>query len=365
MPPMREIEPQNCNNPNEEPQAPPSRKTAYLIGGFGGMITGGSTFLASNALGREDSGQIGGTAFAIGTLAMAGRMSTGISLHEAEDSRDEGNLSRMRLKVAQACFENSIGWSLGSGALSIIMTNSINHAVVTAGAAAALGSAESIREWRRRTRPFPELITPDGNSTKQDLSYPDRKDRFKLPPVFTADSIKDFKEFRDINKRRIIEWSKKVPVIGAKLPKIESAPLLLTSVVILPNIRHFPAMNPEDDNDVRLMDEDDFIIASRVNHSAPFWSEPTIFEDELAGMRSFYKSEWQRWRNRSWKESVAILVQYRNTNDSPRPFREEDPNKVLDRYWLLDIFSDEDGDSEEDEEIVVKRAPAQIPVFQT
>ena len=292
-------------------------------------------------------------------------MSTGISLHEAEDSRDEGNLSRMRLKVAQACFENSMGWSLGSGALSIIITNSINHAVMTAGAAAALGSAESIREWRRRIRPFPELMTPDGNSTKQDLSYPDRKDGFKLPPVFTADSIKDFKEFRDINKRRIIEWSKKVPVIGTKLPEIENAPQLLTSVVILPNIRHFPAMDPEDDNDVRLMDEDDFIIASRVNDSAPFCAEPTIFENELLGMRSFYKSEWQRWRNRSWKESVAILVQYQNLDDSPRPFRRANPDRVIDRYWLLDIYSDEDVDSEEEEEIVVKTAPTQIPVFQT
>lgn len=362
---MSEREPSINNDLDPEKFPNATRKGALLVGTSAGVITGGVTFFATNAMNSQYAEEMGSIVFSSTTLLLAGRMSYGISLNEAEVLKEKGELRKMRAKITQACFESSAGITLLAGATMNAITHDIGHTALGIAVGVATGSADAIEEWRKRNRRFPDLIMPQGNSTVRDLSYPERNNAYKLPPVFIADSLKDFKEFREINKKRIVEWSREVPLQDDKLSELENSPLLLTSVVLLPNIRHYPAMDPEDEGVIKLMDSDEHIEASHVRDSSPFWANETAFEDDIIGLRAFDGHEWQRYRNRSWMKNIVLLAQYRNTEGKSRSSKKVNLDAVMDRYWLIDI-DDNDGDYKEEEpQIEVKVSAVPNTIFQT
>jgi hypothetical protein len=358
---MSEQEPNGNNNLDDKPNSL-SRRRGIAMGGFGGSLFGGASFLVANAIDSKDAAGVGGFVFTTTVLGVTGRMSSHISLHQAEDYRDQGNNTKMKLKLAQAYVENSV-YTLPLGIMGAIGLDNVGLGLITTWLTFSAIN-QTYTEWQKRIKEYPKLILPEGNSIQQDLTYPDRMNGFKLPPLFYADSIKDVKEFREINKEKIVEWSDSLPRLNEPLLNSTMNPAqLLTSVIIIPNIRHYPVMDPTEEGTtkMRLMDNDDFVIADLVENSEPVWDEPTIFEDEISGMRLFDKSEWERWKNKSWKESIALLVQYRNTKSG---FRKPKLVDIVDKYWLLDILNDDDdGDNEEELEKV--KAPQLIPLFET
>lgn len=311
---------------------------ASVVGGtfFGGLAYGASSLLTSRETAERIAIGVGGGF----VVAGAGAVLSSHSLERAEDYCGQGRATRARLEVVRAGLEAAAGFG-GAGAIAGFESGSAVNTTIGAGVGVVLGAAGSLLQYRERTRKFPELVVSPGNSMKRDTSFIDREDGRKLPPVYRASSLRDLKEFRQINKETIVNW------VGGMLPETSNNPLsllakqLVTAVVIIPNLRHFPVRDPQEKTlDMTLVDVDgkENIVVHPHTHAFMHWPYQTRFEKKFGDSTYFEEAEWKAWREDSWENEVVLMVQYQSSAGLSIPT----PDKVSDNYWLLDIRGEED-----------------------
>jgi hypothetical protein len=350
-------------NPGPIPEQKPSRKNGFIYGGTAGIMLGAPTYIATAAAGNSEALQAGGAVFAVTTLAFAGDVAKNVSLHEAEDAKEAGNKTRERLKIAQAVAEQSLTFALPPGITFSLLNPSAG--LVAAGMGGLYSAKHTLGEWKKRTQDLPELSIPEDVHVIQSDSFPDRHNGYKLPPVFVAESIKHLKAFRELNKETIVRWAGKVPRRKELLTDVsESVPRLLTSVFVLPNVSHYPVADPEESSDMKLMDGDDYLIASPVRHSESLWSHHTIFDLGTDSIRVRDRNAWDNWKSKSWKEIVLVVAQYRDTRKNRFRIGSPSLEEIEDRYWLLDILKSHEHGSREKKPETARESREAVPIYQ-
>lgn len=204
-------------------------------------------------------------------------------------------------------------------------------------------------EYKSRIKPFPELVIPQGNSVRRETKYIDRKDGIKFPPIFSARSLKDVLEFREVNKEAIMKWVNPRVIYG-KSDAPTKAPRLATCVFIISEAQHFPAADPKEDTvDMNLYDLDGKtnITVHPIKDDAVgnLWPYATCFGStvgEIGDDKYFKKNQWLNERDVSWRKPVVVLVQYQDQNPQLNPFKTDypTPERIADNYWLLDILGE-------------------------
>ncbi len=300
---------------------------------FGGLSYGLASIFTDRFLAERIGLGVGGTLL----MGGLGATNSNISLDRAEDYLEQGRNGEARLQVARAILEGAAGYGAAGGLIGIEAGNSINSLIIGSAIGIFLGASGTFIQYRERVRPFPNLIIPDGNSTQRDLSFPDRQGGTKFPPVFRASTLRDFKEFREINKERIVRWALSIPS-ESEDPTSLAASRLVTSIAVIPNIRHFPAFDPKKDGTMKLVDEitDDNLIVDPCKDAFLLWPYRTSFESMVAGNRTFEQKLWNKWRDISWRHDVVLLAQYQTSSK----LDDRAPEKASDHYWLLDVVSD-------------------------
>lgn len=322
---MPEKDPSNKNYPSSI-----RREPRYAVSGAIGLVTGGAVYTAASARGLEDAPQLGIGAIALTTLSIAGPSTRNLSLQEAEEAKEAGDENRARAKIVQASIETSLAPGLIFGAAGA--SAGITEALIGGGIGVAYGTRNTYKAWKERIKLPPELVFPEGNSVRRINEFPTRHDGHKLPPLFAAESIKDFKEFRDANKKIITEWASRIPPRTQNIAYTSDTPFL-SILVAIRDIKHFPALDPEDDQ-VKLIDGDTSILADQMSFVVRqrFWPVHTIFDNGHSF--SSDTDAWERWKNQSWEGAAVLLAQYRDMKGSRK---KTDPDSIEDRYWLIDI----------------------------
>lgn len=330
----------------QQNEQPPETETmgsiakTILLSGLLGTMSGGPAYLVARFLTDQETAQRWGLGVGIGTAAaMAGAKLTHLSIERAEKFAKAGRTVRARWEVARALVEGAVGFGT-VGTIIGIGTENIAVGLAGTGTGLLLGALASYFSYKERVKPFPELIVPEGNSVTRDMNFPESTDGKRYPPVFEAESLKAALEFRELNKERIVRWATSIPD-RSNSPDALNASMLATSVFIIPNTRHFPAQDPEGNQDMRLSDVADIrmgIIAHPNKHTFMTWPHQTVFEDKFGESTYFNDKYWQAWREVSWSEKVVILMQYQTSN----PLNIT-PESVWDNYWLLDILENKRG----------------------
>lgn len=269
-----------------------------------------------------------------------------LSMDEAEYYAEQGKTLKSRLKVLQATLEAGAGAGAAGGIIGY-ETGSLMRAAIGAGICIIGGTSSTLIEYSERTRAFPNLNYPSDNSVYLDTSFPNRKEGTKFPPVFIASSLKSWQDFRAINKERIFKWAHYDVPNKSDEPMTLNNQRLVTSVVIIPNVYHYPALDPELDEillgkikvksiDMKLADQNESIVVHSTLNSFNFWPDQTIFEDSIG--RHFNEGVWKHWKERSWNYGVVLLTQYQApTMSNIRGTRKIE--EVVDNYWLLDVLT--------------------------
>jgi hypothetical protein len=324
-----------------------------LLGGLVGGIAYGVSYFP---FGQSSAEKIG---FGVGGSLTAGGVGFGLaskSIENAEELLDDGRTKLSRVKLTQALAEGATGLG-GAGGLDGYLIGGETGALVGAAFGAFWGAFGVFVNFRERTKPFPELVTPEGNSTYLDPNFPKRNYGSKLPSVFRSDSIADFQEFREANKEIIIKWAgESLATINSRPENIMTEGRLVSSVAIIRQVQHYPAFDPRENetspnvveyskNDMKLSDTGEKsgnVIAHPVEHSTFFWAYDTIFDEITIGDPRFSADRWGYWKDKSWKHDVVLLAQYQ----TPHSFRTNRLNigEVVDKYWLIDILTSEGGE---------------------
>jgi hypothetical protein len=332
-----------------------NRLTSIAAGGTAGTFFGGITYATARLLTDNEHAIYWGVGVG-GSLASAGTGATlaAHSLGEAQDHRESGNKGKSRLKVAQATIEAAFGFGAAGGIAGFESTG-VSGAIAGAVAGAALAGGSTLLQYRERTRKFPELIIPAGSSIQRDRRFPERAAGHEFPPVFRVTSLKDLKEFREINKELLTREAFEVPK-HSNTPTHSSARGMrfLSAIMIVPDLQHYPIADPKDrrtnlggvslvekNTDMTLTDSTDSIVVHPCKDSLWFWPEPTLFEDKVGTSRYLNEDKWGYWMDKSWKHSALVLVQYQG----PGSFIGDKPNphEVVDNYWLIDLDTRQDG----------------------
>lgn len=320
-----------------------------LLGGYFGGLSYGITRIFSD---NESAQRIGlgvGGGFAAGIL---GASFSTFSMDEANRYALQGEKAKSRLKVVQAVVEGAAGFG-ATGAIAGFESKGLASAVIGAGTGVVVGGFGSYLKYKERTKGLSALVIPPGNSVERDTGFPDAKELVQYPPVYRVSSLSDLKEFREVNKRALVKAGSWVSG-KADQPDDMGETRFVSAVFIVPNLRHFPAMDPQEDTtlfgkvkersfDMRLNDTSDNVVAHPCLHSYAFWPYQTIFEDLLGESRYFNDDKWEYWRDRSWDHGVVILAQYQTTGFSRFSGLDPNPKNVIDNYWLLDVLSKEGG----------------------
>lgn len=318
-----------------------------LYAGVLGTFFGGISYGVSRLLTAQENAVKWGLGIG-GGFASAGLGATwsNLSMEKAEYYLAQDKKGKARFKVAQAVLEGALGIG-GAAAIPGIETGNFNLATIGGIGGMVFGGISSFLIFRERIKSFPELITPAG--IQRDASFPDSIEGKKFPPVYRASTLKDLIEFRGVNKERIIKWAGDVPAESID-PHSLSTSRLITSVFIIPDLQHFPAYDPEGETqDMKLVEGKDNIVVHPDKHSFQAWPYQTCFEIKFGESTYFQDKFWQEWRERSWKHGVVLLAQYQTKNSFGTP----SPEQISDRYWLLDIISDDGGQR--------RRVPRKIP----
>lgn len=323
-------------SPLPDPKTGGSFVNTVVVPSLLGMMAGGPTYLGAKFLTDEHTAQRWGLGVGVGTAtAGAGFQLSRLSNERAKKFAQAGRKLRSRFERARAMVESAAGLGATGGIISLATENVAP--VIVAG---LLGVISANLDYKERAKSFPELITPEGNSVKRDLSFPESVEGHQYPPVFQADTLADVLEFREANKERIIRWVGRIIPERSNNPDSVTARPLATSVFIIKNVRHFPAYDSKDGEDMRLFDTKDInagVIVHPNKHTFMTWPRQTIFEDKVVASTYFNSKYWQAWREISWNEKVIMLVQYQTSDLWDFAHSSE---KALDNYWLLDILTD-------------------------
>lgn len=326
-------------------------RNTIAAAGVGGILFGGITYAVSNLFtGSDNAERLGTVVTGSSASAMAGIGLSNISLGRAEDHLEQGKKDKAKLKVIRASLESAAGFGT-AGAFVGFNTGSLTNTLIGTGLGVAFGGYGVIWEYERRTRPFPNFIIPSGNSMERDITFPDREGGVKFPPVFRTLSLRDLKEFRKVNKEKIIKWAGGIAHVPEKSsnPNSPGADRLVTSVIIIPNLQHYPAFDPEGTPCMKLVDvknnEEIVVYPNKESHS--FWPYQTCFEARFGESRYFLEEEWNAWKDQSWNHNVTLLVQYQKNYSAfsksflKKAFSSSYPgfDEISDNYWLLDISS--------------------------
>src|SRR3989344_7436541 len=301
------------------------RASDFAIGGLAGGFLGGIAYGVSHIFTDEEHAQRWG--IGVGAFFAVGGTGTSLanrSLEEAEDYAAEGQRMRSRLKVAQATLEGVAGFGAAGGIVGF-ETGGTRGAMIGTGIGATLGGFATLSSYEERRRKLPELIIPSGSSIERDTRFAERKDGHVYPPVYRVSSLKDLKEFREVNKEKLAKTADSVPAISDKPYSSISGVRFLTAVMIIPDLQHYPLLDPDDKEkslgvgavtlvsknvDMKLHGEDDNIVVHPYERSFLFWQYPTIFDDVLPGQSSgvFSDKKWAYWQEKSWKHPVIVLA---------------------------------------------------------
>ena len=254
---------------------------------------------------------------------------------------------RTIFRSVQAGIEGTAGLAI-SGAIAGYEAGDTTGAVIggiagaTTGAfgVVTIGSARVYAAAKEGSLPSEEPIVLKDNSVER-IEIEDKKLRV---PVFAVSSLRDLKEFRAAYQKK---WTE-----GETLPKKGSSRTIFYSTEVSAifvtdhDLQHFPASDPtepersmfglfKDENlNMKLFDEEESIILQPAIDSDSVWPYRTRFHHE-GPMLVFEDSRWDYWRDKSWKHRVILLAQYQGDTFKPE--------EVEDRYWLIDIITDEYG----------------------
>ncbi len=310
-----------------------------LVSGYAAL----TTYLISNQFSSSETAEraaigVGGSMF----FLYNGLRFDQLSQEEAQNYLEKGQKGKSKLKVVQSAIEAGAGFGAAT-ALPLYETKGPTAAIIGGTISAAFFAGSSYLQYRERIRPLPELETPEGNSTIRDTNFVEKHEGHVYPPVYRTASIKDLKEFREVNQERLTHRLAMVPQKSDIHPFNTSYSKFNTAVFIVEKARHYPALDPEIDvklkgvikdpsRDVNLLGEEDNLVAHPCNSIRQFWPYRTIFDSFPSGLVD--ESIWNEWRERSWLQPVVILAQYQNTSG----LREPKPSTIIDNYWLLDIL---------------------------
>ncbi len=259
-----------------------------------------------------------------------------LSMQRAENYIDQGREGRAHLEVARAILEGGLGFGVAAAIPGIESSDPVHTAIGAVGGT-LLGSFCSFLKYRERIKPFPELILPPGNSVQRDMSFPRSLDGIAYPPVFRATSLRDLIEFREVNKEVIMKWAGATIPTETNDPNSIAALRLVTSVAIIPELQHYPVLDPkEQTSDMILRNGEDTITVHPCRDTFMVWPYQTRFESIFGKSRTFEGSKWRSWRERSWRNEVVLLTQYQTRGNFSYPT----PGTISDHYWLLDINPD-------------------------
>lgn len=208
----------------------------------------------------------------------------------------------------------------------------------------------------------------------------------KYPKVYQAESITDMQKGRSEGAKGI----HRTPGVLIRPIGFGSQPLNLaadgiTAVIYLPEVRHYPAKDPNEDirrmggatiHDnlgMRLTDDCDpeGILVWYNSHSFIHFPYPTRFDDLGPGNNTFFNiNKWKAYRDISWKLPVILLAQYTElTSGELKRLKEEsddfdDYNKpVTEQYWLLHVFDPEGVVRRKGRERIATPVRKLVPVF--
>ncbi|MCL4365756.1 hypothetical protein M1437_00840, partial [Patescibacteria group bacterium] len=207
----------------------------------------------------------------------------------------------------------------------------------------------------------------------------------RYPRVFRAASIEDMQAGRAEEAKGLRERVHNIPTTNFGRQPHKLAAENVTAIIYLPEMQHYPAMDPQEDikklygltlHDnvgMRLIDKTGRINVWCDENSSLDFPFPTCFDEiDPFGNSVFNKEKWMMWREISWKKQVILLAQFSELSGSILKQMVEDiitgpgQNKpVTEYYWLLHI-SDPEG-------VVKKRGrekiaapiavPMQVPVL--
>jgi len=315
---------------------------AGLLGGLSGLISYGITrFLSDHELAEKVGTGVGG---ALAASSIGVRFSLR-SMQEAVEYAEQNKTVKSRLKTIQADLEAAVGLG-AAAAITGFEAGGLKAALIGAGTGALIGGLGTHLTFSEGLKDLPEII-PEGNSTTRDNSFPEWKDGKRLSPVYRVSSIEDLKEFRSINKESIVKNASNI-ARKSNSPGYIDASWMTAAVIIIPNLQHYPIEDPQintvlgvikqESSDMKISDSTDSLFVHPCPNSENFWPSRTIFENAFAGTRSFDEDKWRYWRETSWKYGAIILVQYQNPD-----IVGDDPEKIVDNYWLLDIEVEDEG----------------------
>lgn len=159
----------------------------------------------------------------------------------------------------------------------------------------------------------------------------------------------------------------------------------ITAIIYLPEVKHYPAMDPKDDIKrmggatiydnlgMRLTDKSDLEGIRVWYHAHSFldFPFPTSFDDrDPFGNTIFNINIWKHYRYAPWMLPVILLAQYTElTRKELKQLKAEgaefdDYHKpVTEQYWLLHVFDPKGVVSRRGRERVATPVRGPIPVF--
>lgn len=217
--------------------------------------------------------------------------------------------------------------------------------IIGASAGAMFGVRGINFERERRAKIFPDLISPESNSTLRYQEIPTSIDGTLYPPVYWAKTLADWIAFRDANKEIVLKWAEK------KLPPVSTSPIgyfidegPVNSLVVLPDVQHYPARDPENSPSIHL--EDRNIPNGAKIHTFPtdpilFWNQGSRFSGEGLGIadKVLPDKQWVAFKENSWSRSVVILDQYQSSAKTGTE-QSLDSISIENRYWLIHVYGE-------------------------
>jgi len=265
-----------------------------------------------------------------------------ISLEVALTKQKENKIWESRLSLARAYLEASTGLAVSLGIPGHALGGDMGL-LLGAASGAMFGIAFTNCERKLRAKGFPELITPEGNSTLRNADIPTSVDGRLYPPVYYAKNLSDWIAFREANKEAILKWAGNIPQVstspGGYIP--DEGPV--NSVVVLAEVEHRPINDPENSPGIHIADKNltkggAEILTLPVD---PFfyWNNGSRFSGAGLGIggKVLPDNQWVAFKENSWSRSVVVLDQYQSAV-------QKDSNQTLESiensYWLLHVYGE-------------------------
>ncbi len=188
--------------------------------------------------------------------------------------------------------------------------------------------------------------------------FPDFPFGTKYPRVYQAESIEDMQQGRAEQAKGLRRKPVIIPSINFGGQPYKIANIELTAIIFLPEVQHYPAMDPQEDikrlygatiHDnwaMKLADNTGGINVWYDGDSHSDFPFRTCFDEPLLGR--FDRKRWQEWRDISWRKPVILLAQYSEVYGSMFKgfwhdiIESEQDRPVTEYYWLLHILEYEE-----------------------